>query len=291
MFSSVDDIEYQYNLNFLPEIKNKYNDDIINIFNGDLSNYSIYETNDPEINIILAIYYSNTDNRQRAYNILININEYPRALCTLGVMYNQNNYTTDETLECFIKAYELGEKTAIYNLAYQYYLMNDINNFNKYNNMLDDESKFINLALFELNMNHNYDKGLEYIKKACVSNNYRAYYIYAYDFLKNNIGDEFYKNLFLGFKIKPKKQYIEFFIKNTTPELRYLLCYKYDYPIEEMCKYDNLLSQDIIKFQIIKDKVCPVCLIKTLNIKLKCNHSFCESCIINYKKCILCINK
>jgi hypothetical protein len=287
MFTSVDDIEYEYNLDFLPEITNKYNTEIIDIFNGDLSNYSIYEINHPEIIIILAIYYNCNNNKERAINILINIGNYPRALCTLGVLYKQNDDI--KSIECFIKAADMGDKNAINNLAYQYYLMNNIEQFFHYNNLLDDDKKLVNLALFELNINHDYQKGLEYIKEACNYNSFRAYYIYAHDFLNKNNINIFYENLFNGFKLKPRKQYIDLLIKNTTPELRVYLCYKYNYSIELFRKYDNSILKDIT-CEIIKDKVCPVCLNKNINIKLKCLHSFCESCFIHHKKCILCVN-
>ncbi len=288
MFSNVDDIEYEYNLDFLPEIKKKYNDDIITIFNGDLSKYSMIEINDPEINIILAIYYSYNKNIEKAINILIINNDYPRALCTLGILYKQ--WDESKTIECFEKAYKMGDNNCINNIAYQYYLIKDINNFNKYNDILEDDKKYINLSLMELYINNNYNIGLEYIIKACKYNNHRAYYIYAMDFLlKNGINDEFYKNLFNGFKIKPVKKYFDYLINNTTPEFRIMLCHKNDYPIELFSKYDKSVSPDIIKCQIIKNKVCPVCLIKKeFNIKLSCHHSFCESCFIEHKKCILC---
>lgn len=281
---NIDYIEYEYNLDFLPEIKNKHHNDIINIFNGNLSNYSMIEINDPEINIILAIYYTCNNNTEKAINTLIINSDYARSQCTLGIMYNNKNDTT-KSIECFEKAYKMGDKNAINNLVFQYYLTNNSIMFHYYNNMLDDDKKFINLALFELNINNNYNVGLEYIIKACSYNSYRAYYIYAMDFLiKNGLNDEFYKNLFNGLKIKKVKKHVEYLIKNTTPELRLLLCYKNDYPVEIFDKYD-------INCQIIKNKVCPVCLIKKeLNIKLNCNHSFCESCFIKYKKCILCIN-
>jgi hypothetical protein len=289
---NVEDIEYQYTLDFLPEIKNKYYNDIITIFNGDLETlehkYSNIKLNDPEINIILAIYYNCNKNIEHAINIL-NINsDYPRSLCTLGVLYKQ--YDESKTIECLEKAYNMGEQNAINNLAYQYYLINDIDNFNKYNNLLVDDKKYINLALVELYVKNNYNIGLEYIIKACGYNSYRAYYIYAMDFLlKNGVNDEFYKTLFNGFKIKPVKKNIDYLIKNTTPEFRFILCYKYDYPVELFSKYDSSVSPDIIKCQIIKNKVCPVCLIKKeFNIKLSCYHSFCESCFVEHKKCILC---
>ncbi len=288
-FINIDEIEYKYNLEFISDVRNKYHNDIITIFNDDLSNYSMIEINDPEINIILAIYYNTKGNTERAINILIGVGDYPRALCTLGILYKQSN--NDKSLECFKKAANMGDKNAINNLAFQYYLMRNIDMFEFYNNMLEDDNKYINLALFELNINNNYNIALEYIIKACSKTsilNHRAYYIYANDFLLNNNNNEYYKNLFLGFKIKPKKQHIETLIKNTIPEFRYLLCHKYDYPIELFGKYDESILN--LNCQIIINKVCPVCLNKDTNIKLKCMHTFCESCMIKHKKCILCRN-
>jgi hypothetical protein len=287
MFETVDDIEYNFNLVFLPEIRNKYNDEIIQIFNDDLSNYSVYEINDHEINIIVAIYYNCKGNLEKAINILLGINHYPRALCTLGVFYKKNN--DDKSLECFINAANMGDINAVNNLAYQYYLSNNISMFHQYNNLLDDEKKSINLALYELNINHNYTKGVEYIKKAFEYNSYRAYYIYAMDFIAGDINniDEFYKHLFIGIKLKPMIKYIQHFINTTSTELRFLLCHKFDYPIESFSKYDNSISN--VSCRILKDKTCPVCLSKKeLNIKLSCNHLFCDLCLMKHKKCIMC---
>ncbi len=288
MFKRIEDIEYEYNLEFLPEIKDKYFCDIFNIFNNEISIYN--DITDPEINILLAIYYNCMSNKERAINILICIDYYPRALCTLGVIYSSMD--TEMSLNFLIKAANMGDSNAINNLAYQYYLLNDVDKFHHYNNLLEDEKKFINLALFEYKKNNNYNAGLEYIIKACNYNNHRAYYIYAIDFLSKNSNDNsFFEYLFKAFKIKPKKQYVEAFISETTPELRFLLFNtignKCNFPIELFIKYDDKLNN--LECQILKNKKCPVCLLKEdINIKLKCHHSFCESCFIKHKKCILC---
>jgi hypothetical protein len=291
MFTTIDDIEYEYNLEFLSNIKNTYKTNIIDIFNSNLANYSILEKNDPEINIILAIYYNCNNNKDKAIQILTSIETYSRALCTLGVMYTAVD--TNISIEYLLKAANLGDMNAVNNLAYQYYLQYNVLDdsekmFHHYNNLLDDERKFINLALFEYKIKNNYNIGVEYIIKACELNSYRANYLYAIDFLcKNTTDDTFYKYLFIGFKIKPKKQYIKMFINDTTPEIRFLLFNKYDYPIESFIKYDKTLNN--LNCKILKNKVCPICLIKKkLNIKLKCSHSFCDLCFIKYKECILC---
>ncbi len=214
-----------------------------------------------------------------------------RALCTLGVIYKCENDDVN-SIDFLQKSADLGNEDAINNLAYEYYLMNNEEMFYKYNNLNNIESKLINFALFELNIKNNFVDGEKYIKEAIKYNNHRAYYIYATLFVKDKKSSEFYKYIFNSLKLKLKKQYIEYLINNSTPKIRFLLCHKYDFPIELFSKYDeSILTLQSADISIIKNYItCPVCLNKyNLNIKLKCHHSFCELCFIKYEKCILCI--
>ncbi len=289
MFDSIEDIEYNYCLDFKENIKYEYNNDIIKIFNNELNDYSNYENNHPEINIILAIYNNCMGLYNKAISILINMPNNSRALCTLGVIYKCCNDDIN-SIEYLKKSADLDNKDAINNLAYEYFLMSNEEMFHKYNNLNTIEARLINLAIFELNIKNNTIIGEKYITEALKYNNHRAYYIYAALFIKNKNSYEFYEYLFRSIKLKMKKQYMEYLINYSIPEVRFLLCHIYDFPIEIFSKYDKSILTIKSDNSIVKNIRCPMCLTKNeLNIKLKCHHSFCKLCFIQYKKCMLCV--
>jgi hypothetical protein len=281
IFKNVSEIEYTYNLDFKSDIIEKYNDEIINVFNGNY--YYYYNTTDIEIQIILAIYHMIHNNLIIAKQTLLlaSINN-SNALCTLGIYYKCYEKNDTDAIDCFTRS---NNQISIINLAYEYYLMNNINMFLKYNDMIIDENKFIHLSLYELNINNNKDLGLEYIKKACEYNNARAFYIYS-NFFSINLIDKI-NTLFKCIKIKPKKQYINDLKSICSPELRFILsndCTEYSF-------YDDTILNTKL-LQVINDNhKCPVCLLITnKNIVFKCLHRICFECFIKFKeKCIICL--
>ncbi len=291
----LDDIELYYNLDFDPEIRKNYENIILDIFNNmcpdTYYNINININNptdiDTEIIIIVALYYISINNYNIAINILKDINNN-KAYCTLGILYNILN-----DKESSIYYFKLGANDnhilSITNLAFEYLCQGDFDNFLLFNKIsLDkmDENAMINQGIYYWNILKDYYSADNIFNCLLNNNNYRAYYEYAK--LIQNVNKK--KELLIkAIQLKPKKTYIEMLIKITGDYERGLLYKQNNININKIMKIDYMikLENDNTRYNI-----CPTCIVnekKELFI-LKCNHSFCNNCIIKYckNKCSVC---
>ena len=92
MYLSVEEIEFENNLDFKDEIINKYYNIIIDIFN---KNYNIYsDIYDNDINILLALYYVSINEYNKSNELLLFAHDIGSldATCTLGIFYHTYYY-------------------------------------------------------------------------------------------------------------------------------------------------------------------------------------------------------
>jgi hypothetical protein len=296
----LDEIELKYNLDFEPDIKKQYANIILDIFNNMCPDnyYNIFDTNNINIDVmmIVALYYISKENHDIALKILIDahmkdINNY-NITCTLGILYNILNDKTNSIYYFKIGADNHHILSAT-NLAYEYLCQGDFNNFNLYNKIgidKNDENALINIGIYEWNILKNHKLGEVIFNDLFIKNNYRAYYEYAKLISDINIKKEL---LLKAIKLKPKKTYLEMLKKITGEYERIILFKKYNINnFNNILDYSNAfkyLENDLSRFTR-----CPICI--TINnekkelFKLKCNHSFCNNCIIKYcqNKCCIC---
>jgi hypothetical protein len=284
----LEEIELVYNLDFEPEIKQNYKNIIIDIFNNKCPENYFHNSNS-DILIIVALYYISIKDYSNAISILlgvINNNVNYKACSTLGILYNILNDKINSLYYFKIGALNKHNLSTT-NLAYEYLCQGDFDNFLLYNNFCletNDENAMINLGIYEWNVLKNYNKAEEIFNKLLITNNYRAYYEYAK--LVSDINKK--KELLLrAIQLKPKICYIEMLIKLTGDNERYILYKKYNININKIKKIDvNIKNEHIIYNR------CPICIVteKKELFRLKCNHSFCNNCIIKYckNKCCLC---
>lgn len=290
----LDDIELYYNLDFEPDIKTKYGFIIIDLFNNMCPN-KYQSLKDPDIMSILATYYISKKEHDKGIDILLEINNN-EAYCTLGILYNILN-----DKEKSIHFFKLGaDNEHIYcsvNLAFEYLCQGEMDLFLKYNKMgLDNnnETALINLGIYYWNIKKEHFNAINIFNSLFKNNNYRAFYEYA-----KLITDKNEKKIYLlkALQIKIKKTYIDMLILLTGDYERYMLYKKYNIDINKIINIDlfitNLHLNSFYEFQnISKYSRCPACIIdeKKELFKLKCNHSFCNNCIIKYckNKCCIC---
>ena len=285
---NIEDIELEYNLDFEPEIKNKYANIIIDLFNNNCPDYYI-NNDDLDIQIIIALYYFSKNDYDKSINILLDVhnNGYVRATCSLGILYNILN-DKDKSIIYFIDAIDKNHIQASTNLAYEFLCQGKFDLFLFYNKIgLDngDQNALINLAIYYWNINKEHNKAIEIFNNLFNNNsfNYRAYYEYAKLVKDINQKKEY---LIKAIQLKPKKCYIDMLTKITGNYERYILYIK-----------NNIYNSTTIKYlenNISKYSRCPTCFHKC-NMKkelftLKCNHSFCNNCIMKHCniKCCIC---
>jgi len=296
---NLDDIELYCNFDFEPEIKKKYGNMIIDIFNNKCPG-KYYDNNmDTDMMIIIALYDISKKDYENAIDMLLEaINRdsiaSTRASCTLGILYNILN-NKEQSIYYFKKGADKGDILSSTNLAFEYLCQGEFDLFLKYNQIgLDnqtegsDENELINQAIYFWNVLKNYDKAINNFNKI-INTNYRACYEYAK--LVGNIEQK--KELLIkAIKLKPKICYINMLKKITNNFERYELYKNYNIKTDSFQNYDNFEFN--IKFNMSRFSRCPIC-IKTNSDKielftLKCDHSFCGNCIKKYCKnnCYLC---
>ncbi len=296
----MDDIELYCNFDFEPEIKEKYSNIIIDIFNNNCPGKYYNNSMDADIMIIIALYDISKKDYESAIDMLleaINRNSiaYMRASCTLGILYNILN-DKEQSIYYFKKGADDRHILSATNLAFEYLCQGEFDLFLKYNQIgLDNqtestENALINQAIYFWNVLKKYNKAIDIFNKI-INTNYRACYEYAK--LVGNIEQK--KELLIkAIKLKPKICYINMLKKITNNFERYELYKNYNIKTESFQNYDNFEFN--IKFNISRFSRCPICInYKTTSNKielftLKCNHSFCENCIKKYckKNCCLC---
>ncbi len=297
----LEDIELYCNLDFDPDMKKKYENIIIDIFNNMCPDnyYTINnDNNNPDIMIIVALYNISKKEFTLAINILlvafsikINNNYNYNISCTLGIILNILNNKEDS-----IKYFKLGADNnhilSATNLAYEYLCQGDRNLYFYYNNIgliNNDENALINKAIYLWNFKKDISSAEDIFNN--LSNNYRAYYEHAK--LVSDINKK--KELLMkAIQLKPKKSYIDM-LKNITGDYERNLLYKnYNININKLINIDNSITIRYLENDISRYSRCPICINinyeKTELFKLKCNHSFCYNCIINYcqNKCSIC---
>jgi hypothetical protein len=288
---NIEQIEFDYNLDFKQEIIDKYENNIIDIFNN---NHQIYTNiNNNEIKIILALYYISINDYNKGRELLLILHNMGDmdATCTLGIFYHTCYNDKKTAMEYFKNSADRGHLLSSLNLAFEYLCDGEFELFLKYNNIennMNDGFSLINHAIYLWNIKKDYINSEKYFKIAFNEyNNYRAYFEYSK--LINDI--EIKKELLIkAINLKPKKIYIDMLKKYTNNFERYELYKTYDINTNVFKNYDSL------QFNIINNlsryTICPCCInnYKIELITLKCNHSFCNDCIKKYcnKKCCIC---
>jgi hypothetical protein len=286
MYTNIPQIEFDFNLDFRPEIANIYEYIIIEIFNGS-DNYN--NTTNSEIQTLLGIYYNMQNDHSKAFDYFYfaHLSGDLDATCTLAVFYYIYEKDKEKALLYFKHAADEGNILSSINLAYEYLLQGKIDLFLKYNQIgLDDnhEISLINQGLYYWIIIKDYNIANDLFNKAFKKNSSRAYFEYSK--LINDI--EIKKDYLLkAIKIKPKKIYIDCLKKLTNSFERYELYKKYNINTDIFINYDS----DIINIKNKYNK-CPLCINKKDLFVLKCNHSFCNDCIKKYNndKCCICFN-
>jgi hypothetical protein len=289
----IEDIELNCNLDFEPEIKNKYNHIIIDIFNNNCPDY--YNNDNTDVQIIIALYYYSKKNIDKSINILLGAHNKGnlRATCTLGILYNILN-DKENSIKFFTHGSDNNHILSSTNLAYEYLCQGQTDLFIYYNkNGLDknDENALINLAIYYWNVEKKYNNAIDIFKNLFINNNYRAYYECAK--LVKNINEKI-EYLTQAIKIKPKKTYIDLLIKMTGDYERYILYKNNNINITKFINIDNAITIKYLENDMSKYSRCPICINFSNQKKelftLKCNHSICNICIMKYcqKKCCIC---
>lgn len=288
----LDAIELYCNFDFEPEIKKKYGNMIIDIFNNECTG-KYYDNNmDADMMIIIALYDISKENYESAIEMLEEAIKREgtaslRAICTLGILYNILN-DKEKSINYFNIGAEKGHILSSTNLAYECLCQGEFDLFLKYNQIgLDnnDDNALINQGIYLWNVSKHYNKASDIFKKI-INTNYRACYEYAK--LVGNL-DQKKELLLKAIQLKPKKIYIDMLKNITTNFERYEFYKKYNIKNDIFKNYDNVEFN--CKFNLSKFSRCPACFnsIKQL-FTLQCNHSFCSNCIKKYcnKKCCVC---
>ncbi len=297
----LDAIELYCNFDFEPEIKEKYSDMIIDVFNN-MCPGAYYNNNiDTNMMIIIALYDITKKDYKNAIDILeeaiqrskTNSPEYFRTYCTLGILYNILD-DKDKSIHCFKIGADEGHLQSSTNLAYEYLCQGEFDLFFIYNQIgleHNDDNALINRGIYLWTVVKDYNGASEILKYLINNNNYRACYEYAK--LVGNINQKI-EYLLKAIKLKPKRTYIDMLKKFTNEFERYELYKRHDIKTDIFKNYDNFEFN--IKFNISKFSRCPSCYKdaqkshKVELYTLKCNHSFCSNCIKKYckNKCCLC---
>ncbi len=272
----IEAIEYTYNLEYSDEIKNKYSDIIIKIFNHENVNIN----DDPEIKIIKAHYYIANNVPFKAEQILLDLVDENNldGIYNLALFY-YGNEEYEKAMEYLKMATEKNHIKSSVNLAYLYYMYKDYDNFNKYNQIGLDNNypmALIHLGLYTWYVLKNEDEAFKLFNK--VSSHHSFFTIAKLldekSSLKNR--DMIIFNCIKALQLKIKKNYIDLLYEHTTTLQRYIL-YK-DNNIE--------IKSEINTF----DNYCPICLEYKNLIELICKHSLCMDCIkkTQFKNCLIC---
>ncbi len=288
----LDAIELYCNFDFEPEIKEKYGDMILDIFNNMCPGNYYSNNTDDNMMIIIALYDISKKDYQNAIEMLEEaIKRHSlRASCTLGILYNILD-DNEKSIYYFKLGADVGHMLSSTNLAFEYLCQGEFDLFMKYNKIglnCNDENALINEGIYLWNIVKNYNKATDIFNKM-IDTNYRACYEYAK--LVGNIKQKI-ELLTKAIKLKPKKSYIDMLKKITNDFERYELYKKHDINTHTFKNYDNFEFN--IKFNISNFSRCPVCYNKKSDkvelFTLKCNHSFCSNCIKKYsqKNCCLC---
>lgn len=276
--STVEEIEFNYNLDYKEEIKHKYGDIIIKIFNNEEVNID----NDPEIQIIKAQYYIANNVPFNAEKILLKLAEQNHldGMYNLALYYYiENEY--EQAMIYLKKGAQENHLKSIVNLAYMYYIDKDYDNFIKYNNIglaNNEPMAFIYIALYNWYILNN---EAEAFKCLTVHLNCHSYFTMAKllnerNSLKNR--EMIIFNCIMALQLKINKTYINLLNEHTTTLQRYILYTE-----------NNINTNFISKEIIIIDNHCPICLEYNKLIKLICLHSICIKCIKkNITNCSVC---
>ncbi len=297
------DIELHCNLDFDPRIKTKYKNIILDIFNN-MCPDTYYRKNDinnnTDIMMIVALYHASKKEYVVAINILLeayDMNYDNNISCTLGIIFNILN-EKEESIKYFKLGADNNHILSATNLAYEYLSQGEIELFSYYNSIglkENDENSRINYAIYLWNFKKYIESAEHLFNGLYINNNYRAYFEHAK--LVSDINKK--KELLLkAIKLKPKKTYINMLVLITGDYERCLLYKNNNININKFIKIDNAATIKYLENDISRYSRCPACYI-TSNItsnkkvelfKLKCNHSFCNDCIIKYckNKCCLC---
>ncbi len=287
MYSSIEEIEFENNLDFTKDNIKKYHNNIIDIFNNSNINN--------DMNIIFALYYLSINDYDKANDILLKLHNSGDldATCTLAIFHHVYNNDKNKAMEYFKFASNKGHLLSSFNLAFEYLCDGEFELFLHYNdieNNMNNGYALINHAIYLWNIKKDYINSEKYFKIAFNNYyNYRAYFEYA-KLIKNiDIKKEL---LIKAIKLKPKKIYIDMLKKITDDFERYELYKKNDINSKFIYNYDRF------QFNIINNlsrfSRCPCCInindYKMELTTLKCNHSFCNDCIKKYckKKCCIC---
>jgi tetratricopeptide (TPR) repeat protein len=292
---NIEEIELYCNFDFEPEIKEKYSNIIIDIFNNKCPGLYYNNNMDADMMIIIALYDISKQDYESAIDMLLEAikRDNMRASCTLGILYNILN-NKEQSIYYFKKGADKGNILSSTNLAFEYLCQGEFDLFFKYNQIglnYNDENALINQSIYYWNVLKNYEEATKNFNKI-INKNYRACYEYAK--LVGNIEQK--KELLIkAIKLKPKICYINMLKKITNNFERYELYKKYNIKTESFQNYDNFEFN--IKFNISRFSRCPICINykqtssnKIELFTLNCDHSFCGNCIKKYCKnnCFLC---
>ncbi len=273
---TVEEIEFKYNLEYTNEIKNKYGDIIIKIFNHE----NIDNDTDPQIKIIKAHYYIGNNAPFKGEQLLLELVDQNNVdgIYNLALYYYINE-EYDKTMEYLKKGTDLNHINSSINLAYLYYIYKDYENFHKYNKIGIDNNNSMALiynALYIWHVKKDEKTAILILEQI---HNCEAYFTIAKLLNENNSLAHRYiiiTNCINALKLKIKPVYINLLSEHTTTLQRYCLY-----------KENNInINLDIIKI----DNYCPMCLKYKNLIQLICKHSICMDCIkkTNFNKCLIC---
>ena len=270
-FTSVSEIEDKYEIVF-GDILNKYNSDIIKIFNG----HMIYDENveDSMLMFIFASYFCNVlkdkEKGIKLYEMAAEKGNH-NAMNTLGIIYcrTQNH---SKSLEYYNKSLENNNINARNNLGclYYYQLNNREMGVTYWKQDLEINPNFfgsnINLGKHYYLYEHNKKLAFEHFQIG-FTNNLKSSLIILSGIIPNN------KHLFF---ILRELNIDNILIKNK---------------IKELMK-DNSVSRFNHKLNFYEslkyNKECIICAEETLSIEIGCGHETCPYCFLKLNKCSLC---
>ena len=281
VFININEIEYEFNYEFKDEFKVLYGEDIIKIFNG-----IEYNSENSDINIIIAMYKLTRNNRVEAIEILEkeHKNGSILATCYLGIIYNSFECNQEMGIMYMKIAADQGHIPSSANLATIYVNTGNMEEFLKYNMIAlntNYKTAIINMGVYYHILNDT-DMSLKYFQQAFEMNSSEAYYVYSK--IQKVLTDKI-KYCMMALKLKLKQQYIVYLTTITNPIQRYILCNEYMIDIDKYSKYDNMIIN--FKYNSMRYNTCPICMKTTDLIKFKCHHSICMDCI-KYD-CSICI--
>jgi hypothetical protein len=274
--STVEEIEFKYELEYTNETKEKYSDIIVKIFNHEDINIE----DDPEIKIIKAHYYIKNDVPFKGEQLLLELADrnYLDGIHNLAVFYYSNN-----DYENAMKYLKIGTdqhyiKSTV-NLAYLYYLSKDFEAFLKYNKIGIDNNypmAFINMGLYLWNIVKDEKEAFLYLNKLSSHESFFtiAKLLNEKSSLKNR--DMIIFNCIKALQLRIEKSYINLLNEHTTTLERYFLYKEHNINIETEIK--------------TIDSYCPVCLNYKNLLELICKHSICLDCLkqTKIKTCLIC---